>query len=308
MNHNHLNSSENKTKSQSKAPNKDLALISRILTFSCVDGPGNRLVIFFQGCNFNCLNCHNPHTINHCNHCGDCVLECPTQALKKNENQKVIWDKTKCIHCDKCLEVCPHNSNPKIETYHLEDILNLIRKNHIFLNGITVSGGESTLHLPFVIALFKKIKSDPELNHLTCFIDSNGHLSTQGWQRVLPYTDGVMIDLKSWQQETHLWITGKNNHRVIQSIQLLAHAEKLHELRLLHIPNRSDLLIEIEAIIQLIQSLPKDVIIRLNAFQHHGVKGEALKWDKCSKEEIEQFRYLLKNRIEHNIKTPEIII
>lgn len=37
--------------------------INKIINFSCVDGPGNRLVVFFQGCNFNCLYCHNPETI-----------------------------------------------------------------------------------------------------------------------------------------------------------------------------------------------------------------------------------------------------
>ncbi|MCZ8499613.1 4Fe-4S cluster-binding domain-containing protein [Vibrio lentus] len=33
----------------------------RVLTFSCVDGQGNRLVLFLQGCNFDCITCHNPH-------------------------------------------------------------------------------------------------------------------------------------------------------------------------------------------------------------------------------------------------------
>lgn len=37
-----------------------MALINKIIPFSCVDGPGNRMVIFFQGCNFKCLYCHNP--------------------------------------------------------------------------------------------------------------------------------------------------------------------------------------------------------------------------------------------------------
>jgi len=33
------------------------------LPFTWVDGPGNRVVLFFQGCNFDCVACHNPQTI-----------------------------------------------------------------------------------------------------------------------------------------------------------------------------------------------------------------------------------------------------
>ncbi|PWX63734.1 glycine radical enzyme activase, partial [Clostridium perfringens] len=53
-----------------------MALINKIIPFSCVDGPGNRMVIFFQGCNFKCLYCHNPETINKCISCGKCVENC----------------------------------------------------------------------------------------------------------------------------------------------------------------------------------------------------------------------------------------
>jgi pyruvate formate lyase activating enzyme len=38
-------------------------LIADTVTFSCVDGPGNRFVVFMQGCNFDCIACHNPQTI-----------------------------------------------------------------------------------------------------------------------------------------------------------------------------------------------------------------------------------------------------
>jgi len=44
------------------------ARLADIITFSSVDGPGNRFVIFLQGCNFDCISCHNPHTIPLSNH------------------------------------------------------------------------------------------------------------------------------------------------------------------------------------------------------------------------------------------------
>lgn len=38
-------------------------MVADTLPFSMVDGPGNRFVVFMQGCNFDCVACHNPHTI-----------------------------------------------------------------------------------------------------------------------------------------------------------------------------------------------------------------------------------------------------
>ncbi|MGR4990124.1 YjjW family glycine radical enzyme activase [Vibrio rotiferianus] len=285
-----------------------LAKVTRILPFSCVDGPGNRLVIFLQGCNYQCVNCHNPHTINHCNHCGDCVSECPAGALKFDENNNVVWLKEECTHCDRCTEICQYQSNPKITDYSVEAMLDLIRKQRFFISGVTVSGGESTLQLPFIIALFKEIKHDPELQHLTCFIDSNGSLSTAGWERVLPYMDGAMIDLKSWQSETHQWLVGRDNHRVFQTIQYLANADKLYEVRLLHIPGKSDLDTEIVAVGHYLQSLPESVNIRLNAFQHHGVRGEALEWEKCSKDEMERFHTQLSQLVSRPMTMPSVYV
>jgi pyruvate formate lyase activating enzyme len=45
-------------------------LVADIVDASCVDGPGNRYVVFLQGCTFNCVACHNPHTIGRAPGCG----------------------------------------------------------------------------------------------------------------------------------------------------------------------------------------------------------------------------------------------
>ncbi|CAH6999742.1 putative glycyl-radical enzyme activating enzyme YjjW [Vibrio chagasii] len=287
----------NKTEKQAK--------VSRVLTFSCVDGPGNRLVLFLQGCNFDCITCHNPHTINHCNHCGDCVSGCPSGALSTISG-KVIWDPVACTNCDQCIDVCGHKSSPKITTMTVSEVLELVRHNQFFLSGITVSGGEATMQLPFIIDLFEAMKSDLQLAHLTCFIDSNGSLSKQGWEKVLPFLDGAMIDLKSWQSETHNWLVGRGNHRVFETINYLAEQGKLHEVRLLHIPGKSDLEDEIEQVGYYLKGLPADVRIRLNAFQHHGVTGEALEWPKCTKQQMQSFHDQLYTIVQRPMQTPEM--
>jgi len=40
--------------------------LADVVPFSWVDGPGNRFVVFTQGCPFDCLACHNPETIAPC--------------------------------------------------------------------------------------------------------------------------------------------------------------------------------------------------------------------------------------------------
>jgi Pyruvate-formate lyase-activating enzyme len=40
-----------------------VARVASVLPYSCVDGPGNRMVFFLQGCQFRCPGCHNPETI-----------------------------------------------------------------------------------------------------------------------------------------------------------------------------------------------------------------------------------------------------
>ncbi|MBS4640019.1 YjjW family glycine radical enzyme activase [Aeromonas media] len=277
------------------------ATVSRWLPFSCVDGPGNRLVLFLQGCNFRCPGCHNPHTIGLCDHCGDCVPGCPSGALTLVEGRpgesRVRWQASLCTHCDRCLDACPRSASPKTHQMSVAEVLALLRRYGPLLTGITVSGGEATTQLPFVTDLFTAIKAAPDLTHLSCLLDSNGSLGEAGWQRLLPVLDGAMIDLKGWRDSVHHALTGQGRERVLASLQLLARVGKLAELRLLHVPGRTDFIDadgKLEAgLVSFLQSLGP-VPIRLNGFRHHGVHGEALAWQEAAMDELDGLSNALK--------------
>lgn len=68
------------------------APVNKIISFSAVDGFGNRTAIFLQGCNQNCWYCHNPETIRHCRACGACVAACPAGALELVEASNKYGD------------------------------------------------------------------------------------------------------------------------------------------------------------------------------------------------------------------------
>ncbi|MFQ2607891.1 YjjW family glycine radical enzyme activase [Aeromonas caviae] len=284
------------------------ALVSRVLPFSCVDGPGNRLVLFLQGCNFRCPGCHNPHTIRLCDDCGDCLAVCPSGALAMSEG-KVHWQEALCTDCDACLEACPRSANPKTRQMSVAEVLALLRRYGPLLTGVTVSGGEATTQLSFVIALFTAIKAAPDLARLTCLLDSNGSLGETGWQRLLPVLDGAMIDLKGWREPVHLALTGRGRERVLASLQLLAQAGKLAEVRLLLVPGRSDFLDATgalqEALTTFLLSLGP-VPIRLNGFRHHGVRGEALSWPEAGSADLTVLANALKAKGFGSVMLPAI--
>ncbi len=287
--------------------NSPQATLSKILTYSIVDGPGNRLVLFMQGCNYNCPTCHNPHTIGQCDHCGDCIPACHVNALSLRDG-RISFDPTSCDQCDACLDICPISANPMVQTYSVRQILQIARKHRAFLSGLTVSGGEATLQFRFILALFTAIRADSELSSLTCFIDTNGYLGKQAWEKLMPVTDGVMLDIKAFDPSLHRQLTGKENSASLRTARILHRSGKLHELRFLVIPGKTDRGEELDRLAAFAKSLGRDIRIRLNAFQHHGVKGKSLNWPKADKELIETIRLRLLAEGLENVVTPALYV
>ena len=210
------------------------APVNRIIPFSNVDGPGNRTAVFFQGCPFNCLFCHNPETIHLCCGCGVCAEKCPAGALAVGADGKIVWDRDKCVGCDTCIKVCPHDASPKVRWMTVEELMQELRRCMPYIDGITTSGGECTLHNEFLIELFGEVHKLGK----TCLIDSNGSFDFEADPRVLAVSEGVMLDVKAVEKEWSDTLISHPRETVLKNLDYLLKAGKLQEVRTVIFPGR----------------------------------------------------------------------
>lgn len=189
----------------SRAERRELAArqgrVARILTFSAVDGPGNRAAVFLQGCSFDCVYCHNPETR-------------PAVTAKARPGGQPAW--------------------PRAMT--ALDVVAAVWPYRAFLSGVTVSGGECGEQPDFLSALVGLFGG----LGLPALVDTNGSLDYAARPDIVGRAAGFMLDLKAWDPVEHRRLTGADKAHVIANLRFLAAAGKLVELRTVVSPGLFD--------------------------------------------------------------------
>jgi pyruvate formate lyase activating enzyme len=203
------------------------ALIFQIQKMSTEDGPGIRTTVFFKSCPLRCVWCHNPESIqkkkqlewleHKCIGCKICIETCPNGALSLEEKGMKI-DRNKCQSCGRCVEECPSTAlHMWGELWDLDDLYYEIQKDKIYYTeskgGITVSGGEPTLQHQFIVDFLKKCKE----NDISTALDTCGIASREIYERILPYTDLILLDIKEMDNAKHEEFTGVSNESILKN-------------------------------------------------------------------------------------------
>lgn len=240
-------------------------LVFDIAHSSFVDGPGLRTTVFFKGCNLRCDWCHNPESqrgapckmfyADKCIGCGTCKSVCPSPK--------------DCLLCGKCGDVCPTGAVFVCgKRLSVRDVLDDVLRDRDFYahdGGVTFSGGECMLQIDFLESLLKACK---ESGLHTC-VDTAGNVPFVLFERVLPFTDLFLYDIKAVSPEKHSAWTGADNARILSNFNRLYQVGAKILVRIPVIPERNGEMEEMQRIAAFLADYP-EVPVELLAYHRLG--------------------------------------
>ncbi len=200
-------------------------IVFDIQNYAIYDGPGIRTIIFLKGCPLKCEWCQNPESqklnpqISYfkekCQLCEICVNACPNNALQLL-NDEIKRDKALCITCGICSEKCPNQVMEIVgRNISVEEILEIVLKDKPFYEnssgGATISGGEPTMQINFLLDLLKALKKQG----IHTAIETCGYFNEDLIVELVKYVDLFLFDIKLIDNEKHKEFTGVFNEKIL---------------------------------------------------------------------------------------------
>jgi len=218
-----------------------------------------------------------------CIGCRTCVEVCPEKAISFTE-EGIKIERKLCTNCGICSEECPSTAMELLGTiWDLDNLVKEIEKDSIYFKkssgGITASGGEPVVQTDFVAAFFKRLK---EMGIHTA-LDTCGFYTQKALDKILPYSDLVLYDLKEIDPVKHNNFTGNSNELILNNLIHIYDYMKKHD-------NPRDLWIRTPVIPGVTET--EENISGIGTFIATHLKNGVAKWELCSFNNLCSDKYL----------------
>lgn len=222
-----------------------------IQRYSIHDGPGIRTIVFLKGCRLRCRWCCNPES-----------QEYRIQEMTVNGKVKIIG-----------------------RDVTVEEVMETVMRDLPFYRrsggGLTLSGGESLCQPEFAAALLRAAKE----NGLNTALESTACADYRDIERLLPYLDLYLLDIKHMDSNKHKAFTTQPNELILENARKLARQTKRLIVRVPVVPTFNDTPEEIAAIAEFAATLRSVREIHLLPYHRLGQdKYEGLGRDYTLKE------------------------
>lgn len=208
-----------------------------IQRYSIHDGIGIRTIVFLKGCALRCRWCCNPESQN---------FDIETMIL--NGKEKVYG-----------------------RDVTVKEVMETVKRDMPYYSrsngGLTLSGGESLLQIDFARDLLRAAK---EMGINTA-LESMGFAKFEDIEKILPYLDTYLMDIKHMDAKKHKEWTGKENTLMVENAMKIAKSRQCRLIiRVPVIPGFNDTEGELLAIARYAQTLPGVEEIHLLPYHRYG--------------------------------------
>ncbi|NVM36181.1 MAG: glycyl-radical enzyme activating protein [Candidatus Lokiarchaeota archaeon] len=206
-------------------------IVFDIQNYAIYDGPGIRTLIFLKGCPLKCVWCQNPESqiltpqISYfeekCLKCESCIISCPNNALEL-QNNKIVRIEKHCTMCGTCVEACPNQVMEIVgKEMSIKDLIEIALRDKPFYDnsggGVTISGGEPTMQIKFLLELLKTLQEQ----RIHTAIETCGYFNEDLIGDLIKYVDLFLFDIKHIDCLTHKEYTGVPNDKILANFSAL---------------------------------------------------------------------------------------